>query len=242
VGNIGRSGFCTTEHLRFLQESPLIDELDCVVLLVGYNDMVRLLRGELGRQLWEDDRENQPLWRYSNVLAMLRAVHRDWKAGRVIVEDESGENYELRRRERQQGPFSDALPDATSALAQYRQRLIGIVTTCREKGVRVVFLTQPTIWAAGLTSDVEALMWGGQLASGEYLTGGKIREGLDNYNGVLQRTCGELGVECVSLGSMNDKTEWFYDYAHFNEAGAREVARLVADHFLSETKKELSKR
>ena len=39
-----------------------------------------------------------------------------------------------------------------------RQRLEAIAKTCREKGVRVVFLTQPTIWADGLPSDVEALM------------------------------------------------------------------------------------
>ena len=54
VGNIGRSGFCTTEHLKFIQDSPLIGEIDCVVLLVGYNDLIRLLHGELTRQLWDD--------------------------------------------------------------------------------------------------------------------------------------------------------------------------------------------
>lgn len=242
VGNIGRSGFCTTEHLKFIQESPLIEDMDCVVLLVGYNDLVRLLRNELNRQLWEDTSDDQPLWRSSNVLAMVRAVHRDWKVGRVIVEDESGQNYELRRRERQQGPFSDALPDPTQALAEYRQRLEAIVKACREKQVRVVFLTQPTLWADSLASDVESLMWGGQLASGEYLTAGKIREGLNYYNDVLVRTSAQLGVECVSLNSMNDQTAWFYDYAHFNEAGASEVARLVAKHFLNESKNDLSYR
>ncbi|MEX2140061.1 MAG: SGNH/GDSL hydrolase family protein [Pirellulales bacterium] len=240
VGNIGRSGFSTPHHLKFIQESPLIEEIDCVMLLVGYNDLSRLLCGELGHQLWADDREKQPLWRHSNMLAMLRAIRQDWMEGCVIIEDESGRNYELRRRERQQGPFSDAMPDATATLAEYRQRLEAIAKTCREKKVRVVFVTQPTIWADGLSSDIEALMWGGQLATGQYLKGGKIREGLDNYNKVLEGTCTEWGVECVSLGSMNDKTEWFYDHAHFNEAGARAVARLVSDHFLNETKHELS--
>jgi lysophospholipase L1-like esterase len=242
VGNVGRSAYCTTEHLKFIQDSPLVEQMDCVVLLVGYNDLVRLLRSELNRQLWVDYQENQPLWRGSNVLTMLRTIHGNWKAGRVVIEDESGENYELRRRERQQGPFSDALPDATEALAQYRHRLAAIAKTCREKGVRVVFLTQPVIWADGLSSEVEALMWGGQLAGGAYLTAGKIRQGMDDYNKLLVQTCRELGVECVNLDSMNDKTAWFYDYAHFNETGAREIARRVGDHFLDESKNKASKR
>jgi hypothetical protein len=75
------------------------------------------------------------------------------------------------------------------------------------------------------------MFWLGWLPSGEYVTAARLREGLDQYNQCLRDVCAELNIECVELGSMNGKTEYFYDEAHFTEAGAGRVAMLVADWF-----------
>jgi hypothetical protein len=37
-------------------------------------------------------------------------------------------------------------------------------------------------------------------------------------------------VEYVDLRDMSGDPRWFYDDCHFNEAGAAEVARRLADH------------
>lgn len=38
VGNVGYSSCCLQEHLAFLQESPLVSDVDCVVLMLGADD------------------------------------------------------------------------------------------------------------------------------------------------------------------------------------------------------------
>jgi hypothetical protein len=40
-----------------------------------------------------------------------------------------------------------------------------------------------------------------------------------------------MDAEFIDLSAMNGTPEFFYDDCHFNEAGAREVSRRVADWF-----------
>ncbi len=42
-----------------------------------------------------------------------------------------------------------------------------------------------------------------------------------------------MRVEFVDLSSLNGQPQYFCDDCHFTEAGAREVARIVADWCLS---------
>ena len=45
VGNAGMSGYDSSHHLRLLQNRDFISQFDCLVLLVGFNDLGRTLRG-----------------------------------------------------------------------------------------------------------------------------------------------------------------------------------------------------
>lgn len=55
--------------------------------------------------------------------------------------------------------------------------------------------------------------------------------GVDRHNGVLRDVCRERGLDCLDRATLLPKdTTVFYDDCHFNEAGARRVASLFAEH------------
>ena len=92
-----------------------------------------------------------------------------------------------------------------------------------------VFLTQPTLLDEEVSPEVAALFWTGDDGHGRYFTIGQLRKGLDEYNQKLKEVCLRENVPCIDVTSMNGRVDCFYDEYHFNETGAREVARLVAD-------------
>ena len=47
VGGAGRSGYSTHHHAQFVTHSDLIPRVDCVLLMVGINDLWRALSGWL---------------------------------------------------------------------------------------------------------------------------------------------------------------------------------------------------
>jgi hypothetical protein len=141
-------------------------------------------------------------------------------------------NYDDRRRERREAPKCHELPDLDAALREYEATIRSIAEACRERHVRPVFVYQPSVWKAGLSERGRALLWYFRMGDGRFLSVEKMREGMDAFNGALRKTCAELDVGFIDLGALAGREELFYDDCHFNEAGAREVARLMSGWFL----------
>jgi hypothetical protein len=72
------------------------------------------------------------------------------------------------------------------------------------------------------------LFWLGDDRKGNYFKVEALGHGLAQYNHRLREACARNDVICIELESLNDRPELFYDEYHFNEAGAREVAELLA--------------
>ena len=223
VGNLGISGYTSIEHLDFLERSSLPGAVDSLIFLMGINDLVRFLNGSL-------EMGPRPLWRRTALAGAALALHRRGFLRRLLyeVEDETGANLEERRRARRQGEGDTTLPDLSAALREYDGRVERLARACRRRGLRCVFLTQPALWREGLGSRARASLWMGSDAQGRYLPPGELRRGLDLYNQTLLEACAHLDFECVDLGSLNGREDLFYDDCHFTEAGAREIARIVA--------------
>ena len=235
VGNVGFSGFATTDHLRFLRTSKLVKHFDCFVIQPGINDLYPVLAGEdveihVNRNRPPEGR--RPLWARSNFIQFYHDLRRTVPVG-AGIEDRDGADYDTRRQKRRAAPIRDVPPDLDAALGAYKDRLRAIIEACRERSLTVVFTTQPVLWAEGLSEDAQAWCWFGWLADGPYLSIPALRHAMDRYNEALLTVCQEAGVPCVDLSSMNGREALFYDDCHFNEAGAREVARLLADWFLA---------
>ena len=93
------------------------------------------------------------------------------------------------------------------------------------------------MYRTDLTPEQQALLWLGgvgefQLTPGHpYYTVRAMAEGMRRYNDAMLQLCKAENVECIDLTGMDKSTATFYDDVHFNEAGARAVARIVAEHF-----------
>ena len=143
-------------------------------------------------------------------------------------------DYQIRRHSRANGHIVDTHPSVEPVLELYEQRVVDIIGTCRQKGVRPVFVTQPTLWTNDGEQDEDPDLWTGRIrGTDKFLSIPKLRELLDRFNTVVISVCATYDVPCVNLESMNEKREFFYDDFHFTEAGAREVADAVADVLLN---------
>ena len=257
VGNVGRPGHSTPHHLLHMEKLlPQYPDIDAVVLLVGINDFVTHLtfvehplpmptpKQQLGMAFsmfpgWEADTP----WYRRNLVG--RALWRlSWRPLAGVEDlrpmDTKGEFQAALRYYRQRaGRMLGALPDLEAGRAAYAKNVGRIVAAARERGVRVVLVTQPTLWREGLSADELATLWvggppiwalreGADYYSVEALAGGMVR-----YNATLLEVCRERGVTCVDAASeMPRSAELFFDDAHFTEAGSARIAELIAHRLL----------
>jgi hypothetical protein len=131
----------------------------------------------------------------------------------------------------------DTLPDLDPALREYRSNLEAMVGIAEERNVRLIYLTQPTLWRDDLTTDEEAALWLGgvgdfQTEPGhEYFSAGALAIGMDAFNETLLDVCHASGAECVDVASALPKDlSVFYDDVHFTERGSLLVAQSVAEY------------
>jgi lysophospholipase L1-like esterase len=259
VGNVGRPGHKTVHHI--LQVEKLLDqypEVDAVILLVGINDFLPYLvevtdpaanlvptpEQELGMAFsvfpgWDADTP----WYRRNLIG--RALWRlSWRPIRGTEKlqpmDAHGVFQAALRHYRQRaGRLVDALPDLEPGRAGYAQNLRRIIAAARERGVQVVLVTQPTLWRSGLSKAEQALLWGGgppfwALREGaDYYSVEALAEGMARYNDALLEVCGEGGAICIDAAAgIPQSGEFFFDDAHFTEAGSARLAGLIASGLL----------
>lgn len=262
VGNAGMSGRTTRHHLLAMQYLPLTEmKIDAILLLIGGNDLTqRLARDEAydqdflakpesmdrifgetfrGGEIYQlpNDRflKKTVIWRMLRKMVLQNPVQHN-------VQDDGGEVYVKWRKHRQQAAgIRNELPDLSSALDEYARNIHKMIDIGQNKSIRLIFMTQPTIWRSGLSQELDALLWFGGIGNFQtepghiYYSSEALEKGMQNYNNTLLRLCHERRVECMDLASMLKKdTTVFYDDVHFNESGAREVAHAVSNYFLSQ--------
>ncbi len=263
VGNVGRSGHNSRHHMLHVEK--LLDQhadIDLVIMLVGANDMSMRLKRDVDFRVLEDE---EPVYRaklmydsfsifpvaglggafyYKNteIYRMLRQARRRlvYRTGNTQVEDERGQAYQWRRNNRAGASrILNKLPDLTPALDEYRRNLNRIVEMTRERGARIVFLTQPYLWRADLPEPLAELLWLGgvgdfQNVGGQpYYSAGALDQAMQRYNRTLLDVCADRGIGCLDLAPrLAPDTTSFSDDVHFNEQGSRTVADAVAEFLL----------
>lgn len=253
VGNAGKSGNNTRHHqLQAEALLPRIPNLDAVILLLGVNDLSRVLALDGGPD--RDDRLVRQAFHvtppglaegpFFKRTALWQALRRLKNRGRAspLAQDPQGEVYDVWRRHRAEAPaLRDELPNLDAGLAEYAENLRRLARQVTERGARVVLVDQPALWRKGLPEELERLLWMGgvgdfQAEPGhEYYTPDALAAGMAAYNRTLLAVCREVpGALCVELAAelpRDDTT--FYDDVHFNEAGSRRVARILAKRIAS---------
>lgn len=260
VGNGGMSGRNSRHHVLAMRHLPLKQmQVDSVVMLSGINDLsIRLSQADA----YDPDALQKPALEERLRAETFLGLHRadpaaDWYRRTVLwqlarglkarlsqapatrgAQDDAGAVYDEWRQHRQSaGQWLRELPDLRSGLVEYERNLREIASIARANSIRLVFVTQPALWRAGLPPELDRLLWFGgvgdfQVRRGQpYYTVEALAEGLRQYNEVMLRLCATEKLECIDLASLPKDTSVFYDDVHFNEAGSRRVADIVAAHF-----------
>ena len=251
VGNIGRSGHSTRDHILQLDLLvPRYPGIDAVLLLVGANDLLlRLMHDDPNEpQLPEalEDQEKLLLHAFTEFplrgktffgrsrvwRGIKRLTERAEARRRVEVLDRAGAVSTVWRLARQGAPKIDELPDVTLALEEYKERLRTLADVAQEHGIRLILVTQPTLWRADLPPALDRLLlMGGRgfPVATSYYTVGVLTQALQAYNAALWSVCGERRLDCVDLASLlPQNVSVFYDDFHFNESGADKVGTALA--------------
>lgn len=254
VGNLGKAGHNSRDHLALMRLAIHQYDVDAVVILLGGNDMVhRLLQGDEYDPNFVDDETRYKEWiktrfaavpvsiesegksflRRAALWQLVRRIRRSYNDRYApIVQDNTGDWLVELRENRQQATQTNELPLLESGLDEFERNVTAIVQEARRNSLRVVLVTQPTIWRSTMTETENRLLWMGWRPDGNFYTTAALEKSMASYNNRLTATCAKLGVECIDLAARMPRTlDVFYDDMHFTERGAQTVADAVVAHF-----------
>ncbi len=152
------------------------------------------------------------------------------------------EFYVWARQMRAFGRIVGQVPPMEEALAEFERNLSLTLETLRRNGTIPVLVTQPALWRADLDVRERATLWLGSAdgwppreEGGPYYDVPAMAAMLEMYNDVLRRLAGEGRARLVDLAAlMRADLTTFYDDVHFNEAGSRRVAEILAEALLAD--------
>ncbi len=259
VGNIGKSGWSTRHHRIQARHLLGVYDPDAVVLLAGVNDLSsRLKRGPGYDPAYFEKAENQetlvrqsfamspgrfagewhddPWPKRTRLWLLLRRLKYDVLEQPDDAQDPEGKYLQRWRGARASGRMVSELPPLEEALDEYATNLREIVGLARRHRARILLMTQPVLWRAGLSDEEKASLWMGGVGDfrrhpgASYYEPEALARGIDAYNRRLLQVCALTGVECLDLAAAVPRTAAnFWDDCHLTDAGQALLARLVAD-------------
>jgi hypothetical protein len=132
-----------------------------------------------------------------------------------------------------EGPLP-SLDSLLPSLPAYRESVRRMGALAKGMGMRAVFLTQPigfgsdSAWARLEARRVT--LYGKE----RHLSCATERRLRDAFNAALLEVCASDSLACFDLAArMSGEPRWFYDGAHFNDAGSDRAAALIAEYLQS---------
>lgn len=246
VGNVGISGENTYYNIKLLKCFLLKRfKIDTAILLTGINDFCRRLALDKNYVPFSQQKteEDSPFFKKTALWGLTMKIKKTLskKSGEETQDDVyTGKIYATWRANRSRAKkIIDALPDLSSALREYAWNINAIIDIAEKNKIRIIFMTQPTLWQAGLSPQLRSLLWFGgigkfQTEEGcEYYSVKALHDGMEKYNNTLLTICKLRNVECIDLASLLPKdTSIFYDDCHFNENGSRKTSEILAQYLL----------
>jgi hypothetical protein len=240
---------------------PQYPRIDAVVSIVGVNDFhTRLMYGTspayvpidlrvpaerealIGKSFFID---HAPGWTRAFVLGRLvwNALNRHSKPPLKetdVFQDSHANVFARLRQSRKNAQTLVDLPDVKQALTYYRIYLNQMIDAAIQCKVRLVLATQPSMWRPDLPQAARDMLWMGGIGdvyakqASTYHSVEALAQGMSLYNDVLREVTSQRRIEMIDLANLVSKDpDSFYDDVHFNEPGAKKVARIFADYFMS---------
>jgi hypothetical protein len=111
-------------------------------------------------------------------------------------------------------------------LPYYRARLEKLIRVSRAHGIEPVFLTQPTLYGPGIDPVTGVDL--AKVKLGEHLNGALMAAVVELYNDTVRQVGEKEQVLVIDLArQMPRDSAYYYDYLHYTEAGADQVAEIV---------------
>ncbi len=250
VGNTGKSGMSTYEHIahasELLRQYP---DIDLVVMLVGINDFQRALTmknnykpGAIDRRIYTrafdrtpDYNPDLPFYKKTELWQTLSKLRFLFVEVEHKQDAEGNSLQDWRDNRKAAKEILNELPDLTQSLNDYEQNLKKIIHITSQHKIKLVFITQPVIWQKYLPKELQDLCWFGgegnyQIEKGkEYLSIEALEKGMRLYNEILRKICEEKKIFLIDLEDKLPKdTTVYYDDCHYNENGSKIVAGLIS--------------
>jgi lysophospholipase L1-like esterase len=230
LNNAGFDGHSSFGHQVLLNDHLIKIKPKMVLFYAGVNDVENdqpTFHDELNRRGGYSDLKHY-IFNNSEVLNVGLNLVRSYRAQKL--NNTTDEMLDLKKatpgimteqqiatRKGQQQKYLDA----------YKKRLTQLIDTCKQHGILPVFMTQAILLGQGVDS-----LTGVNLETVDYGTGMNGRcllEVLELYNDVMRQVCAEKNIPVIDLAKLMPKNSlYYYDAAHFTNAGAEKVAEMVA--------------
>ena len=257
VFNGGRSGITSQHHL--VQVQKMLEHnnwINVIIIMEGLNDLQYALSFERGyvpkdsQTVYEEAfwlsplKEIKPFYRNTYLFKYLSKVKKALFSYK-LAQDPYGYSCDKWRNNRAHAKeIIYDQPNISQSLADYVKNNQAMIDIVKSNKKRIIFLPQATAWDSIMAPGFAEFCWYGWIGksqldnTGKYYAYFTLKKLLDVYNNALKSICLKNDVEFIELKLEKDTTT-FYDDCHFNESGARKVAKIVSDYLLQNQLKKL---
>ena len=235
INNAGMDGHSTFGHLQLLEQYVADLKPDYVLYLVGINDVGRDDLNEYDRSFTGSDRTV-----FASIVASSELLSTIQVLVRTMRAVDLGVNHHPDLDVRQAAPSSVSESEIEQTLSEHRRRFVGryrdrlqeLATATTDAGIQPIFVTQPALYGPGI--DPTTGMNLEALTTHDGSNSGLKWRTLELYNDALREMAQERELLLVDLATeMPKDSTLYFDWIHFSPAGARQVARIVAQELRS---------
>jgi lysophospholipase L1-like esterase len=239
LNNAGLSGNSTFGHAILMQDYLVKLKPKVVIFLVGINDLG--IRGERDFDQRMQGVNFRSLERFlgfaalhSELATAALNLYRYYFPKSVMINNQN----KPQETDLNQLPHLDVSAEAKGAIIKehrdrylwpYKARLERLITICREHNILPVLLTQPVLYGGGVDEATGVDL--GHRFVAQDMDGATAWQVLELYNDVTREVGREQGVLVIDLArEMPKNSTYFYDLMHYTNAGAAQLADLIAAH------------
>lgn len=234
INNAGIDGHSTFGHLLLLKEYILKLKPKYILLLTGVNDVET-------EQPVDFDRMNETKINYSSFKGFLKSLLNKTAIGSTFFQFYAIQLAYKKGLLHKEVNFKN-LPDTSLTqvymqqqvlhqqkyLIGFKARLQELISLCKVNNITPILLTQPSVYGDFIDANT-----GIKMSTKFYTVGTNINNNvlqelvLDEYNKAIRSFDTQTPV--IDLSKLMPKnTKYYYDFIHFNKAGAEKVAAIVA--------------
>ena len=241
VGNFGKSGKDSNHHILHTQEmlnNKVLNDAKMALFLMGFNDLNRAIRHP--EKYINNDPEilkrsafmvvpdqHLPLYRRTAIWKFLKDI-RFKRRLKKYDKEELAELYKQVRQKRIDAKKISDMPDLTEGLEHYKKNIAHLISMCRAKGIKPIFITQPVLWRPEISPESERLLYT-YFPERENLTTAALFQCMRIFNEALIEETKKHNATCIDVFNASQE-DWFYDDCHFNQNGAEKLATIIVEN------------